>query len=302
MYENIEFIIACGGRSTRNFPHSKGIAHKCLMPFGDIRLIDFVLKDIIKMGGRHITLVCSNQEVIDAFKTALAPDTVTEEKLRSGGKTAIADVLRSTFLPDDVDMKYVIQDKPLGTAHVLGLAHRASPDRDAALLFPDDLIYSPDENSTHLKRIVDEFLKTRKDIVLTAIEKEDVSNNAILSNGRLTEKPLHPANHFGIYSPYVFPKENLDFIERQLCEVERTGKFPPSAKGKEWFYVDGINDFLDSPEGQGYQARIYEVQPQDELIDTGTLPLYELAHLKALLHFSRFKEANRAFAKELLGL
>ena len=46
MYDNIEFVICCGGESTRNFPHSKGIPHKCLMPFGDVRLIDYVLKDI----------------------------------------------------------------------------------------------------------------------------------------------------------------------------------------------------------------------------------------------------------------
>ena len=32
MYENIEFVVACAGKSTRNYPHSKGIAHKCLMP------------------------------------------------------------------------------------------------------------------------------------------------------------------------------------------------------------------------------------------------------------------------------
>ncbi len=302
MYENIEFIIACGGRSTRNFPHSKGVAHKALMPFGDIRLIDFVLKDIIKLGGRHITFVCSSADVIDAFKFALGTDTETEAKLRTAGKTAIADVLKSTFLPADTDVKYVIQDKPLGTAHVLGLAHRVSPTRDGVLIFPDDLIYSPDENNTHLKRIVDSFLETRKDIVLTGLEKEDVSNNAILSEGRLTEKPLHPANHIGIYSPYAFPKETLDFIERQLREVERTGLFPASVKGKEWVYVDGINDFLDSTEGVGYQARVCEVSPDDELIDTGTLPLYELAQIRALLEFSRFKEANRALAKELLGL
>ena len=80
---DIEFIIPCGGKSTRNYPHSKGIAHKALLPFGDMRLIDFLLKDIIHIGGRHITLVCSNQGVIDAFKEALSPDIKTEEKLRN---------------------------------------------------------------------------------------------------------------------------------------------------------------------------------------------------------------------------
>ena len=57
MYDNIEFVVACGGLSTRNFPHSKALAHKSLLPFGDVRLIDHVLGEIIKMGGRHITFV-----------------------------------------------------------------------------------------------------------------------------------------------------------------------------------------------------------------------------------------------------
>ena len=53
MYDNIEFIVACGGRSTRNYPHSKAVAHKSLMPFGDVRLIDIVLKDIVDMGHKE---------------------------------------------------------------------------------------------------------------------------------------------------------------------------------------------------------------------------------------------------------
>ena len=75
MYDNIEFVICCGGESTRNFPHSKGIPHKSLMPFGDIRLIDHVLGDIIRIGGRHITIVSCANQVIKMFQRALETDT-----------------------------------------------------------------------------------------------------------------------------------------------------------------------------------------------------------------------------------
>ena len=85
MYDNIEFVIACGGQSTRNFPHAKGLAHKCLMPFGDIRLIDYVLKEITDIGGRHITFVCSDEDTINTFKKALMKDEKTETKLRNKG-------------------------------------------------------------------------------------------------------------------------------------------------------------------------------------------------------------------------
>ena len=76
---DIEFIIPCGGKSTRNYPHSKSVAHKSLLPFGDGRLIDFVLQDIIRLGGRHITIVCSNQITVDLFREALATDKPIED-------------------------------------------------------------------------------------------------------------------------------------------------------------------------------------------------------------------------------
>ena len=39
----------------------------------------------------------------------------------------------------------------------------------------------------------------------------------------------------------------------------------------------------------------------DLLIDTGSLPLYELAQVRALLTLSRFKEDNKKLARELLN-
>ena len=303
MYENIEFIVACAGKSTRNFPHSKGIAHKCLMPFGDIRLIDCVLQDVVRMGGRHITLVVSDQVTIDAFKEALKTDLKTEEKLRKGGRERIADVLRATFLPDDVDLKFVIQEKPLGTAQVLGLAHRLSMDRHAVLIFPDDLIDSTKAEITFVKKITDAFLTNPKQILLTGLVKEDVSNNSIISNKRLIEKPKNPTSNIAGYSPLVLPKECLDAIEAQTSEVERTGKLPADLALGEWVYTDGINAFLDNGgEEAGFYVRMEIMDPEKyEMMDTGALPLYEKALLRELLTRSFFAEENKAYVKKVLA-
>ena len=224
MYDNIEFIVACGGKSTRNFPHSKAVAHKSLMPFGDVRLIDVVLKDIIDLGAKHITLVCSSDEVIKEFKEALAPDTKTEEKLRIAGRVQIADALKSTFLPDDIDLKYVVQSEPLGTAHVLGLAHRVSPDRHGVLIFPDDIILAKKMvDRSFLSRMVEDFAKDEKQISLTGVVKDDVSNNAIIVEGRLVEKPKNPTSNVAGYSPIIFPKEIMDLATKKTADFERTG-------------------------------------------------------------------------------
>lgn len=303
MYDNIEFIIAAGGKSTRNYPHSKGLAHKCLMPFGDARLIDFVLKEIIDMGGRHITIVCSNQEVIDGFKEALKTDTEIVEKMRAKNRHKIADAIEETFLPEDIDLKFTIQEKPIGTCQVMALAHRLAPQRHGVLIFPDDIIVSKDKNTSNLKKMVDVFLKNPKQIVVLGIDKEDVSNNAILTGKRLVEKPKVPANHTGIFSPFVFPKELLDFVEKENTQIEITGQMPRNLSVGEWVYVDGINSFLDSlADDSEYPITVYKKAEEDLLLDTGILHLYQQAQLLALLKLSRFKEDNIAYAKKLLGI
>ena len=304
MYDNIEFIVACGGRSTRNYPHSKAVAHKSLMPFGDVRLIDVVLKDIVDMGAKHITLVCSNKEVIDVFKDALKTDIKTEEKLRKGGRDAIADALRSTFLPDDVDLKFVVQSEPLGTAHVLGLAHRVSPDRHGVLIFPDDIILNTGTDDSHLKKLVDEFLKNEQQVLITGVKKDDVSNNSIIQNGRLVEKPKNPTSFIGGYSPMVLPKGVMDLATQKTDEYEKTGVLnASSAIAGEWIYTDLVNEFLDNAEAQGihYDLKMFLKTDDYMLMDTGTLPLYEQCQLYALLKQSKFKEDNLAYVKKLLS-
>ena len=297
MYDNIEFVICCGGESTRNFPHSKGIPHKSLMPFGDMRLIDYVIKDIISMGGRHITIVCSSNDVINSFKRALQTDERVENKLRQKGKNDIADVLKETFLPDDTDLKFVLQDKPLGTAHVLYCAQKEIGDRHVVIIFPDDIILSKDEKNPHLKKLVDEFLKNPKRVLITGLWREDVSNNAILVNNRIVEKPKNPTSHIAGMSPNLLPNELIKYIvshgdKRMQMALET---------GKEWLYMDSANDFLDDGgEANGFAAEMFLKSDDDLMMDTGTLPLYELAQLHALLKLSRYKEQNRELVKELL--
>lgn len=298
---DIEFIIPCGGKSSRNYPHSKGIAHKSLLPFGDGRLIDFILQEIIAIGGRHITIVCSSDDVIGIFKEALKTDAQTEEKLRLKGLSAIADAIKRTFLPDQIDLKFTIQDKPLGTAHVLALAHRLSPDRHGVMIFPDDIIISQDKSNGYLKRMVDTFLTDKNQILLFGVPKENVSNNAILDNGRLIEKPKNPSNFVGLYSPVILPKATLDFIETQFKSIEQSGQLPEQISGGEWVYVDGINAFLDAqPSDTPYHIGVVSKNETDLLLDTGTLPLYQQAQLYALLRLSKFNADNKKYALKLL--
>ena len=297
MYDNIEFVICCAGECTRNYPHSKAVAHKSLLPLGDKRMIDYVLKDIITMGGRHVTIVCSNQRVIDDFKKALATDKTVEEKLKAKGKTDIAEILADTFLPEDMDLKFVIQEEPLGTAHVLYVAREAIQDRHVVLIFPDDVILSHNPANPHIKRLVDTFLQQPKTILLTGLWREDVSNNAIIQNNRIIEKPKNPTSHIAGMSPNVLPKQAVQFLIQQGTEKVSQARMTH----KEWLYMDAMNDFLDQgAEADGFNVQMFLKDDLDILLDTGTLPLYEQCLLRVLLTSSHFKEQNRTLAQTLL--
>ena len=295
MYDLFEFVICCGGESTRNYPQSKGLPHKALLPFGDKRIIDYALQNIAQIGAKHVTIVCSNQKVVEAMQYALKTDRKTEEKLRQKGKGQIADILASTFLPDDMDIKYVIQPEPLGTAHVLSCVAPVLNGRHVVLIFPDDIIWSKGESIPHLKRILDEFMKNLKRALLTGVQRQDARDYGILVNNRLVEKSPNPPNNFAVYTPIIMCKEMIDFLKEQ--QDEKVAKARETRK--EWLYVDVINDFLDAHEADGFKVEMVTIGKDDLLLDTGNLALYEKCLLRMLLTESAFAKENREFVASL---
>ncbi len=297
MYENIEFVICAAGECTRNYPHSRAIAHKSLLPMGDKRIIDYVLQDILKIGGRHITFVCSNQVAVDAFKKALSLDQTVVQKLRDKGQQETAEIVAQTILPTDVDLKFVIQKEPLGTAHVLYAARKAIQNRHVVLIFPDDILLSHDAKTPHMKRLLTAFLKNPKTALITAIWREDVSDNAILVNNRIIEKPTHTLTHISGWDPNVLPKEMIQFLIKRAPEkIKRVHETK-----KEWYYTDAINDFLDNGgEKAGFKVEMFLISDKDQMIDTGKLFEYEQALLTMLLQHSKYQKQNQQLAKKLL--
>ncbi len=297
MYDNVEFVICCAGICTRSYPHAAAIAHKALLPMGDMRLIDYVLQDIVKAGGRHISIVCSNQKVIDDFKHALFPDPNVVKKLRAKGKTDIADITEKTFLPKDLDLKFFIQKEALGTAHVIYVARKGIQNRHVVLIFPDDILLSKDPEKPLMGRLVDTFLKNPKIAMLTGMYCDDVSSYAIIENNRVVEKPTHPTNHLAGLDPNILPREMIAFLIKQAPKRLKQAR----ETGKEWIYIDALNEFLDKGgEQQGFSVKIFEKDPQDELIDTGSLFLYEQAFLRMLLTHSHFKKDHQKLVQKLL--
>lgn len=300
MFEDIEFIIPCGGKSTRNYPQSKGIGHKCLLPFGSVRLIDHILKQIFNAGGRNITIVCSSEEVISVFKNALRPTPEIAAIMRQKGHLRIAEAIEDTALPEDARIQYVVQEKTLGTAHVLGLAHKISHDKHAVMIFPDDIYLPADEQNNQITKLLDAFVKNKKQVLATGIYQEDVSRYSIIDAGRMIEKPQKALNHIACFSPFAIPKEMLDYMSTKIEDLEK-GIYKPHTVGGEWVYTDGINEFLDlGGQDEGFSVKALLKDESDQYVDMGTLPTYEHGMLLSLFTKSKYKDDHVAFARAFL--
>lgn len=290
---DIEFILPCAGHSTRNYPQSKGLPHKALLPFGSYRLIDHILKDIFNAGGKHITIIVSNEEIIHAFKHAFADDSDVQNKLKARGRDDMAQVLKSVAIPEDADIKYVIQEEALGTAQCIALAHDVAENRHGLMIFPDDIYLSADENNTNLQKLINNFLTNDKRILMQGIKQDDVSNNAILVDGRFIEKPKNPNTNIGGFSPIVIPNEVMGHIHSIMPSFVN--------EGKEWFHVDGMNDFLDNNEkASEYTVEMPVKDDEDLYMDVGDRSLYEKAFLYSLLTISDEKEKHLEELKKFI--
>lgn len=290
---DIEFIIPCAGLSTRNYPQSKGIPHKALLPFGSYRLIDHILKDIIIAGGKHITIVVSNKECEMFFREALACDKHIQEKLIKRDMAKTVDLIKSVAMPDDIEVKYVIQEKAMGTAQCVALAYKPENDRHAVMIYPDNVYLSADKANPHMKKFVVKFLQDTKKALVAGLVREDVSNNCIIQDGRFVEKPKNPTTNVGGVSPIAIPKE--------ICK-HMHDKMPSLDFGNgEWFYNEEINCFLDNHNENGeFSIDMPVKDEEDGYIEITDREVYEEALLYSLLHNSIDKEKHIEKIKEFV--
>ena len=159
---DLEFVILAAGKSTRNYPHSKGIPHKSLIPLGSRKVIDHIITEMIKSGAKHITIVCSDEKAKEAFELCFTKEQKIEDKFKKSGNIIGLELLQSVYVPEDVEIKYVIQHEPKGLGHAIGLANKVAGGRHLVVRMPDDIVIP-----NHCARDAE----LRKPVVQRCIEK-----------------------------------------------------------------------------------------------------------------------------------
>ncbi len=306
---DLEFVILAAGKSTRNYPHSKGISHKCLMPFGSVKIIDFIMAELLYAGAKHITIVVSDEKAKEAFELAFAREKNIEEKFERSGNVIGLNLLKKVYIPNDVEIKYVIQKEPKGLGHAIGLANKLAGVRHLVVRLPDDIVIStfPDENvfkNSLIVACVNEYIKGDGGNMFITRQVEDPSRWGIIENGVFIEKPKESQSKEAFNTMAIFDKKVAARLEEVATLIDTMGTEEYNMwerQGKEIHFDKYLNDEVLKDKALMH-IRTFVKRETDKYLDCGTIKGYEEALVYTLLKLSVFKDGNQKIAKEILKI
>lgn len=292
--DDLEFVVLVAGKSTRNYPHSKGIPHKSLLPLGDKKIIDYILEGIVNTGARSASFIVSSECAINSFKECFKRESEVENSLKEKD-AAIHQLLESTFLPKDFKVNYMVQNTPHGLAHAIGLAALQHKNKHLAVVLPDDIVVNNSQKCI-FKRFTDKYLKDNKggNFFLTR-KVEDVSRWGIIENGYLNEKPKTSFSNEASTMMFILDKNVANVLASIAYRIENQELAPKS----EIHYSFYLNEMI-KEDYNNMKIKTYPLQQSDVFFDCGNIRGYEQALIYFLLEKSTFKKENAEFVKNTL--
>lgn len=234
-------IISVAGYGTRRLPITKTI-EKCMLPFGNRPVVDYIVSDCVRAGITDIYFVISKGSV--QLQHYFGNNTRLERYLEANGK---ADALKLIQNYKDVNFHYIEQDVEngmYGTSIPVWLCREyISPDELVLIVMGDDITLNPDGESD-IERLVE---GGEPALLGVAVEPSEVSRYGVIAtkdvDGRavfdyIQEKPRaeEAKSHLINVSKYMLPGAVMGYIEKSV------------EKGKndqgEYYITDPINDFV----------------------------------------------------------
>ena len=306
---DLEFIILAAGKSTRNYPHSKGIPHKSLIPLGSRKVIDHIIRELISSGAKHITIVCSDIKAKEAFELCFTKEQKIEDKFKKNGNIIGLELLQSLYVPDDIDIKYVIQKEPKGLGHAIGLANKVADGRHLVVRVPDDIILpnhcinDAELRKPAVRRCIEKYIKdgVGGNMFITR-HVQDPSRWGIIDDGIFKEKPSESKSDEAFHTLAILDKKVAKRLQEVAERIDTVGTEEYNLwekEGKEIHFDKYLNEEV-KKDTEHMAIRTYPIAKTDTYLDCGTLQGYEEALLYTLLKESVFREKNKEVAQILL--
>lgn len=215
-------VVPAAGLGTRFLPATKTVP-KELLPVVDTPGIELVAEEAAEAGAQRLAVITAPSK--DGILAHFGDFTELQEHLAEEGKTAEA--LKVSRAADIITVQGVIQDKPLGLGHAVGLAEEVLDDDEDifAVMLPDDLVLPIGVTSQMLK-VQQQFGGTvlcAMDVPLEEVSKygvfdiADVDGQPTVKQVRgMVEKPSieEAPSTFVATGRYVFDRHIFDALRR----------------------------------------------------------------------------------------
>ena len=276
-------VIPAAGLGTRFLPVTKSVP-KELLPVLDKPMLQYVVEEAAEAGIEEVIIVTSpGKETIAAY---FQPDPVLEDHLAAGGAQDLLDQMR--HVSSLAEVRFVIQEQPLGLGHAVLTAQAAVGNHPFAVMLPDDIV-------AHTPGVLAQMTEvwTRFDAGVVAVERVpwEVVQNYGVADAAAVEERVHRIRHLVEKPPREEALSNLTIVGRYILPsdifscLERT---PPGAKG-EIQLTDGLSLLLES-------QMLYAHEFQGRRYDGGT----PLGLLRASLEFGLARADTRDAVAEIL--
>ena len=277
------------------------------MPFGSVKIIDYIMAELLSVGAKHVTIVVSDEKAKEAFELAFAREKQIEEKFEKNGNKIGLELLKKVYIPDYVEIKYVIQKEPKGLGHAIGLANKLAGGRHLVVRLPDDIVVSTIDNENVFKNslivnCINEYIKGDGGNMFITRKVEDPSRWGIIENGVFIEKPKESVSKEAFNTMAIFDKKVAKRLENVATLIDTVGTDEYNmweSQGTEIHFNKYLNDEV-VKDKENMKIRTFPKRDSDRYLDCGTIKGYEEALVYTLLNLSLFKDNNKATAKDIL--
>lgn len=254
-------IIPVAGYGTRRLPITKAI-EKCMMPIGNIPVIDFIVKDCLLAGINDIYFVVgSDAQQLEKYYSR---DKKLENYLTKNHKEQYVPLIT----PPKVNFHYIVQSFSNGqygtTVPVWLCKNFIDKDEQVLVIMGDQFFYREDGGSNAadlIKSVADNNL--RSGLLGVPVPYEDVDKYGIIEKDekdnyvRIIEKPKiedAPSN-LNNASFYLFDAKMFDYLDQDM-KLQHKG---------EYMITDPINRYVED----GNQIKVIEAKGQ--YLDAGNV-------------------------------
>ena len=246
-------VVLAAGLASRLMPATKAVS-KPMLPLVDKPTIQYLIDELVASGITDIAVIINEHEQL--VRGHFSENKKLNQFVKEVGKEHLLELFAE--IESLADLKFIVQEKPLGPGDAVLKAKKFINNEPFALLYADDIVIS---KTPATKQLIDSYNKCNASVVAVTPKPEselkhfgvikpadgaDINSNPI-SVKEIVEKPKENApSNLAVVGRYIITPEILHSLEKTPYsagnELYITGALEEAAKNNRLFAhnIEGI--------------------------------------------------------------